>query len=281
LANGTPTIHLVKAALRAGALIDRYGSPISGTRVEYLLYPSDALYPPGDLLLGQRLLLDCGLLEETDEGLVPTEAIRVLLALGEENAVDVLFDIANRRVGGLSPEIAGAIARQGTAFDPDRRERLLLARRLTFDQARSVALGLLGETHVVDEARAELVLLGRADLAGQVQRVSELSDQLGYDIIAPALNGMRRLEVKTSGRVAGDPFHLFLSRLEFEVGQSDRSWALVACQVNAVGEVAVVGWCRAGAFQSLLPSDSTNAEWVTVEVSLPLAMLNPGLPPAV
>lgn len=281
LASGGPTTHLVKAALRAGVLIDDYGSPIPGTRLEYLLYQSDAIFPPDDLLLGQRLLLDCGLLEERAAGLVPTDALRALLALDEDNAAEVLFDIASRRVGIPLSESSDTDAQNPLALDPAKRERLLLARRLIFDQTASAALGLRGENHVVDEARADLVRLGRPDLAERVQRVSELSDELGYDVVAPTMTGARRLEVKTSGRAAGDTFRLFLSRLEYEVGIADGSWALVACQVSADKTVAIVGWCRAAAIEPLLPADTAEGRWVTVEVNLSLRTFEPGLPPAV
>jgi hypothetical protein len=280
LASG-PSTHLVKAALRAGALIDRHGSPIPSARLEYLLHTSDALFPPDDLLVGQRLLSDCGLLKEESDGLVPSESLRTLLALEPERAAEILFEIASRQLGIRPSEPAELRPAEGATFGSEARERLLLARRLTFDQTQSSALGLRGEAHVVDEARADLVRLGRADLAERVQRVSELSDQLGYDIVAPTLNGVRRLEVKASGRTGANTFHLFLSRLEFEVGMRDPSWALVACRVDADEVFAIVGWCRAAAIEPLLPSDTAAAEWVTVEISLPLASFEPGLPPAV
>jgi hypothetical protein len=165
--------------------------------------------------------------------------------------------------------------------DADRRERLLLARRLTFDQSRGSELGERGENFVVEEARSNLIRIGRSDLADRVQRVSELSDQLGYDVVAPTLNGVRRLEVKTSGRASVDEFHLFLSRLELEVGLADPSWALVACRLDANQVVTIAGWCRARALEPHMPSDAARGRWATVEISLPVASLEPGLPPAI
>lgn len=271
----------MRAALRAGALIDRFGSPIPEARLEYLLYPSDALFPPDDLLVGQGLLSDCGLLEEEADGLVPTVRLRALLSLEAGRGAEILFEIASRRLGIPPSDSTELSTAEAAAFDPDRRERLLLARRLTFDMTQDSALGLRGENHIVDEARAGLMRLGRPDLADRVQRVSELSDQLGYDIVAPTLTGVRRLEVKTSGRTTADTFHLFLSRLEYEVGMADPSWALVACRVGSDEVVSTVGWCRAGAIEALLPGDTAAAQWVTIEISFPLAAFEPGLPPAV
>jgi hypothetical protein len=271
----------VKAALRAGALIDRSGSPVPAARLEYLLYPSDALFPPDDLRVGQLLLSDCGLLDEDLDGLVPTDSLRALLALEPAGAAEILFEIACQRLGVPTSETAEISPAEATEFDPARRERLLLARRITFDQAQFALLGARGEKFVVEEARAGLVELGRADLAGRVQRVSQLSDQLGYDVVAPTLNGVRRLEVKTSGRPADDAFHFFLSRLEFEVGMADPSWALVACRVDRDEALTIVGWCRAGAIEGLLPGDTAAAHWMTTEISLPLTAFEPGLPPAV
>src|SRR6266568_683965 len=81
LPSGLPPAHLIRAALRAGSLIDAYGSPVPAARSAYLLYPSDALYPPEDLRLGERLLLDCGLLLQQDEHLYPTDQLKTLLAV--------------------------------------------------------------------------------------------------------------------------------------------------------------------------------------------------------
>ena len=239
------------------------------------------MFPPDDLRVGQLLLSDCGLIDEDLDGLVPTDSLRALLALDPERAAEILFEIACRRLGVPTFETAEISPAEATEFDPDRRERLLLARRLTFDHAPLALLGARGEKFVVDEARAGLLELGRADLAVRVQRVSELSDQLGYDVVAPTLNGVRRLEVKTSGRPADNAFHFFLSRLEFEVGMADPSWALVACRVDHNEAVVIIGWCRAGAIERLLPSDTAAAHWMTTEISLPLTAFEPGLPPAV
>ena len=122
--------------------------------------------------------------------------------------------------------------------------------------------------------------MGRPDLRWQVQRVSLVSDSLGYDVWAPSIGATsRHLEVKTSTRLAFGSFEFYLSRNEFEVGRREAAaWALVACHID--GErVADVGWCRAAALGAYLPDDQ-NGYWTEARVRLPRAVLVDGLPPA-
>src|SRR6266511_1027518 len=135
LPGGLPPAHLVRAALRAGALIDAYGSPVPAARSSYLLYPSDALYPPKDLRLGERLLLDCGLLLERDGFLHHTAELDAFLALDEEEATSIVFErallAASRDT--LDLEVQVDLSGEAAALieelipNPDRREALLLS----------------------------------------------------------------------------------------------------------------------------------------------------------
>jgi hypothetical protein len=109
---------------------------------------------------------------------------------------------------------------------------------------------------VVDLSRQDLARAGRPDLAALVQRVSLISDQLGYDVVAPTLRGkVRRMEVKTTSRSAQTHFEVYLSRNEAAVAVRDPSWTLVLCQACDSSRAEVVGWCRANAFAPVLPSD--------------------------
>jgi hypothetical protein len=66
-----------------------------------------------------------------------------------------------------------------------------------FSDADARRTGDLAEAHVTKACRAQLSGAGRDDLAALVRRVSLTSDQLGYDVTAPRLDGStRRLEVK-------------------------------------------------------------------------------------
>src|SRR6266542_3888564 len=289
LPSGLPSAHLVRAALRAGSLVDAYGSPVPAARSSYLLYPSDALYPPKDLRLGERLLLDCCLLLEKDGYLHHTAELDTLLALDEDEATSIVFE---RAVLTAPPDILdfeadGDLSGKATALvrelipNPDRREALLLALGRKHDEAFHARVGLRGEEFVVARAVEELIDLGRSDLAAGVRRLSEFSDDLGYDVLAPRLDGKRRLEVKTSGRADDGLFRLFVSRNEIDWGLRDADWALVACRAHSESEVELVGWCRARALEPYLPVDGEGGRWALAELEVPATLFEPGLPSAV
>src|SRR6266542_4465637 len=157
LPSGLPPAHLVRAALRAGSLIDAYGSPVPAARSGYLLFPSDALYPPKDLRLGEQLLLDCGLLLEKDGYLHHTVELDAFLALDEDEAASIVFERAVLTVspdtldfevdGKLSGEVAALV--KELISNPDRREALLLALGRKHDEVLRARLGLRGEEFVV------------------------------------------------------------------------------------------------------------------------------------
>lgn len=289
LPSGIPPAHLVRAALRSGTLIDAFGSPVLAARTAYLLYPSDALYPPEDLRLGERLLLDCGLLLEQGEHLYPTDQLKELLAVEEAAASSILFERAVLAAlssgfafgidGALPPDVLSVAEKLISDFD--RREAFLLALGRKHDESLRAALGLRGEEFVADCAREELTDLGLEDLAAGVRCLSEISDQLGYDVVAPRLGGKRRLEVKTSARQGDGLFHFYISRGEIDVGLRDEDWALVACQMQDGGAINLVGWCRARTLEPYLPIDGEGARWMSAELDIPTTLLEHGLPPAV
>jgi hypothetical protein len=288
LLSGLPPAHLIRAALRAGSLIDAYGSPVPAARSAYLLYPSDALYPPEDLHLGERLLLDCGLLLKRDGHLHPASGLKALLGLEEDEATSIVLERAILTAsdthdfgtdGDLTGETVALV--EELISSADRREAVLLGLGRKHDQALRAALGLRGEEFVVMRARDELTELGRPDLARSVRRLSEFADDLGYDVTAPRLDGKRRLEVKTSSRAGDGLFRFFLSRNEIDWGLGDADWALVACRVRADDEVELVGWCRAPALEPYLPVDSEGGRWASVGLEVPTTLFEPGLPPPI
>jgi hypothetical protein len=287
LRNGIAPAHLIRAALRTAALIDGYGSPVPAARSAYLLYPSDALYPPEDLRLGERLLLDCGLLREEGGYLNPTPGLLELVSLDDEAASAMVFERSvlateARAVNSSDDRLDEAAEVAGELIhDPDRRQALLLALRQKHDHLRNEEMGLRGEEFVARYAREQLTELGREDLASEVRRLSEFSDQLGYDVVAPRLSGKRRLEVKTSGVQVDGIFHLFVSRQEVDWGLSDDDWALVACRANTGYEIRLIGWCRAAALEPYLPVDGVSGRWVSAELDLPETLFERGLPPPV
>ena len=163
--------------------------------------------------------------------------------------------------------------------DPARREAFLLGLGNTFSNEERSRIGSEGEVLVEKALREQLQQAGADTLASEVTRVSLVSDQLGYDITAPRLDGSsRRVEVKASSR-SGLFFSFYLSRNEATVAQRDEDWFLVAAKIQE-SEQAIVGWCQAAAFVEHLPKDQERGRWESVSVTLPSSIFTAGLPPA-
>jgi len=146
------------------------------------------------------------------------------------------------------------------------------------DAARLAWQGLRGEECVVREWCEALRVHGRSDLAGRVQRVSEISDAFGYDVCGPDFSEQElHVEVKA---VADDSrgLRVFLSRNEAAVGERDDAWRLVVCCV-AGEESRIIGWCGFNALRAMLPTDqSAGGRWEAVRLHLNPCQLNAGLP---
>ena len=164
--------------------------------------------------------------------------------------------------------------------DPVQREAILLALGNRFDPTAATQTGTIGEEFVVSECRSLLRSAGYEDLACKVQRVSLISDQLGYDVVAPTISGgSRRMEVKTTSR-GGEVVEVIITRNEVRVGLRDPSWALVVCRVIPDGSVHPVGWCRGSVLRPLLPTDvHPHGHWLAVGITLTSDLLSDGLPP--
>lgn len=250
-----PSTYQLRAALVVARLIDKFGNAQSDTHRTYRHALTQGEYPLSQLEAGERLLLAIGLIEEQRDRLYPTKALHALAEIDDTVAVELLSTRAAR-------------AAQVLAESEDRR----------------TALGAIGEELVAETCRDELRSLGRPELAKAVQRVSLVTDDLGYDVIAPTLGGLgRQLEVKTSGRQTGFAFRCFLSRNEFESGRrSPETWSLVACAAPADDSESprLLGWCRVETLGPYLPQDG-QGRWTEALVTLPLAALLPAVPPAV
>lgn len=251
------------------------------------MHPSDALYPPEDLRLGERLLVACGLVAESDGYLYPTEALHELAGLGEAETLSVVLERAILAVpagliefdaNGDPPRAAEALARE-LGLDPERREALLLQLARRHSETEREALGRRGEEFVVALAQAELADLGRDDLAAAVRHLSQFTDELGYDVVAPRIGGTRRLEVKTCASSPPGTVRLYLSRGEFDWGLRDPDWAIVSCRALAI-EIELIGWCRASTLEPYLPIDG-EGRWVSAEITVPETLFRQGLPPIV
>jgi hypothetical protein len=284
-ATGLPTGHAVRAAIHVAATIDERGSRVIDAYESYWHKATGGVFAPPDLARGQRLLVDCGLVEEREGTLYLLPALQQILLGTADDAVAVIYARAIDRLaeGAIwSPEATDAeIA--ALIPDPARREELLLALARRFDDAQRRLIGAIGEELVVAALRADLVELGYPELARAVRQVSLESDQLGYDITAPRVGGPTRLlEVKATTRgEATINFHL--SRNEAETGLRYRDWALVVCVVSDVAarEGELVGWQSATSLERTFPIDSSGGRWESAAITVAVADLLPGLPPAV
>jgi Domain of unknown function (DUF3883) len=289
---GFPTPHELKAALWVVRMLPETGLSVEEARASYAIAPSGGLYRTDDLAAAEARLSDCGLLDRVGNRLSPSAGILQLRDLPEPEAVELLLIAMSERdpplwLGsmGAGSELKVEIIpdRDLTTFervisDPNRREAILIALGRKVDPDKATDQGSIGEAHVVASCQKRLCALGRPDLAERVRRVSLLSDQLGYDVVCPTIQGQCwRIEVKTT-RSTGHFLRITLSRNEARVGLADGGWALVVCELAAEDVLAVVGWCNGATLAPLLPTDGARGAWETARVTLLRDELSEGLP---
>ncbi|MFF0302488.1 DUF3883 domain-containing protein [Streptomyces sp. NPDC004562] len=136
------------------------------------------------------------------------------------------------------------------------------------DTRARAALGAAGEQRLVE-------LLTDA-LDAEVLHVSEVSDGLGYDILAGCADEALHLEVKTTnrrGRLA-----VYLSRNEYEVMCTDSEWRLVAVLLDDSGWIAGAGTVNRRWIAEAVPVDgSAHGRWESVRLDVPRAAVSPGV----
>jgi hypothetical protein len=282
---GLPTGHAVRAAIHVAATIDERGSSVVDAHESYWHKATGGLFAPPDLERGQRLLVDCGLVEERNGTLYPRAELQQILAGAADDAVAAIYCRAVEQgaedVVWSSDESSAELAQ--LIPDPARREELLLALARRFDDAERRLIGAIGEEVVVTALRDELASLGYPELGRSVRHLSLESDQLGYDVSAPRVTGTTRLiEVKATTALVDDVVSIHLSRNEAETGLRYRDWALVVCLVTERErrEGEIVGWQSAAALASALPVDSEGGRWEVANLTIDVSKLLPGLPPA-
>lgn len=291
-----PSVHELNAACWVARLFARDPSMTSGrSRDAYGRAATDGLFDRSELLRGEGLLMAAALIGEEDGWLTadPTflsatdlqdQALRELILERLLATVRPLWVSAAATPTGLDdalvPDIVAADLRT-VLPDPGRREAFLLAIGRRFDDTDRRHVGELAEEYVVRACRLQLETAGKPDLASKVRRVSMVSDQLGYDVVAPRRDESdRRLEVKGT-RASGLLLPITISRNEADVGLRDSDWALVVCRVTRDDVAQTVGWLDGAALQPYLPSDPAyGGAWEAAVAFLDeLADLTPGLPP--
>jgi Domain of unknown function (DUF3883) len=277
---GVPSAHVTAAAVRVARMLDHNGSEISDLRRSYRQHASGAYFPEPDMIKGETLLVDCGLVRKMGSRLVPTAD---LLTLGLEDDREAACEITMHVLTQLPPDTGSdqlEAVLEATIPSAERREELLLALGAKFDDTRARLVGEIGEEIVVQAARDQLLAVGHPELAAQVRRVSLGSDALGYDVTASRTTGSKRLfEVKASTKV--DEVEFYLSRNEWETGiRYADDWFLVYCRVDDTeqrpGEI--IGWCVASSLSEHVPVDRGSGEWRSVYLKLSTSLLQPGLP---
>lgn len=291
---GVPTAYQLRGALLVARLIPPSGARYQDLHLAYQELPWAGSFHVLDLKSAEALLERWDLVVSDGEWLRPAARLLELVTDDDSGACEML---AAEALASLRPPWLGA-AVTGTAIatellpdhvamrltaaipDPDRREAVLLAAGRIADDAHRREVGEIGEELVVALARAELHRLGRPDLADRVVRLSLRSDQLGYDVRVPRLSGgVWRVEVKSSSRHAL-ALEFFISRGEVETGRRLSDWVLAMCHVSPGGDDTVVGWCRYGMIDPLLPQDKhAHGSWQTARIRAHPDLFEPGLPP--
>jgi hypothetical protein len=271
--------------LHVAALLDRRGSLVVDARESYWRRATGGLFAPPDLELGERLLVDCGLVEERMQTLYPLPALEGILDGAFGDAVAAICarvaELSAARTS-FAPEML-AHGLEDLIPDPKRREELLRALGRRFDDTHRRLLGAIGEEVVVKALRTELVSLGYPDIARDVSHLSLETDQAGYDISAPRIVGESRLiEVKAT-MSSETEVDIHLSRNEIETGLCyERDWSVVLCRITDVDrrEADTVGWCPVNQLTPMLPNDVRGGRWETAVVTLVVGELIPGFPSA-
>jgi hypothetical protein len=282
------------AAFWVGHVLGSEGARAEIAHASWMQLPLAGEVDVHELQVAERELLSAGLLRRDGECLRCAERLQAVCEQRHSEVEELLLSLLLettrplwlRTAGGgerlateLIPEDAAA-ALATVIPDPARREAFLLARARTVDAHERQELGAHAEEVAVAACRAELVADGRQDHAARVRRVSLISDELGYDVIAPRLDGiMRRLEVKGTRSVAAS-VAVTVTRNELTVGLADPDWSLVVVHMEQEDHGHVVGHVPAAALQPLLPEDRhVHGRWQTARLRLMVGALRPGLPP--
>lgn len=256
--------------------------------------PGGGGFGPADFDGAKRVLISAGLLVQEGDELRVDAAMVGLAEIGEPAASRLFLDLLLRRSppGWLRPAASAGrlkhdlipdaerVAIETVIGDPALCTEVLLQAGRRLEAERLAELAAAGEEHVVACCREQLVDAGLGELVGAVARVGGLGAELGYQVIAPGLDGStRRLGVKAT-RTEHWRSEIHVTRDEYEQGILDPDWALVVVEVAPAGEPKLIGWCRAESILSRLPRDEHElGNWGTARIEEVEVLLQEGLPP--
>ena len=276
-------------------VLGRDGAELRVAHESYLRLPLGGRIGVAELRSAEEALQAAGLAALRDDRIVPDRRLVQVCSMAEREACELLLALMLelerplwlRTAAGDGQHIRSELLPDGVENalatiieDPDRREAFLLARARKVDAEERQRIGELGELAVADACREQLTAAGAAALAAHVQRVSAISDELGYDITAPQRDrAVRRMEVKTT-RARGPIAPVILTRTEATIGTTDTAWMLVVVRLSDDDAAEIVGWIAGQQIAPLLPIDHhSDARWETALLRLPVAHLTAGLPP--
>lgn len=279
----------------AASVLDQPLSPSRQVQVAFSEFPTGGIYSETDLVIGHRLLEDAGFVTMSGDVIEVSEHIGTLTHLEELDALEMLLaalfsrrppawlriatasgEVANEMIPETSQRVLNSVIQI-----PERREAFLLAMGQRWANDEAHCIGDLGEQHVESELKAQLQASEYPDLSDRVRRVSLISDQLGYDLVAPRLDlSLRRIEVKTTA-TDQSTFKIHISRNEAEVATRDPDWMLVVCRLEGADKLRTLGWISGADLGPAFPKDvSVSGHWTSAIIWISEHQLAPGLPAA-
>ena len=278
-----------------GRVLGQHGAELGVAHESYLRLPLGGRIGVAELRSAEEALQTAGLAALRDGRIVPDGRLVQVCTMDEPEACELLLALMLelerplwlRTAAGDGQNIRSELLPDGVEHalatiieDPERREAFLLARARKVDAEERERIGELGELAIVDACREQLTAAGAAALAADVQRVSTVSDELGYDVTAPRRDrAMRRMEVKTT-RARGSIAPVIVTRTEATIGRTDAAWMLVVVRLSDDDAAEIVGWIAGQQIAPLLPIDHhSDARWETALLRLPVSQLTAGLPP--
>ena len=285
------SLHELRAAAAVIGIIGvETAVPVDRIHAAFGTHPSSGEFGVSDLWRGLDLLTELGLAERCGQ------VVRLVIeALDIGRSADPILRLLERWLFNSQPlwlSLAVSELAVQSELIPDRalnlisrctsntqqRDELLLAAAAKVDVERREEVGAAGEEAVVAAARTALTDGGQWELAQLVERVSLVTDALGYDVVTPGFDAEpRHLEVKTAASSTTRRF--YISRSEFNRGLRDPRWFIVLCHLKEEGDVGIHGWLPIDRIADRMPSDvDGGARWETAIVSYELSMVEPGLP---